>query len=67
MPEIKFVERNQEGVLVQNLGEWDNFKISFFSKVKSIRELEFIGQLVEDLQYEYEERWNELYEESNSQ
>jgi hypothetical protein len=62
MSEIKFVKRNEEGVLLRDLGEWRNFTNALFSKAKSIRELEFIGQLVEDLQNEYEERWVELFE-----
>ncbi|MBN6890104.1 hypothetical protein ACUXCC_005637 [Cytobacillus horneckiae] len=60
MSEIKFIER-KDGILFQNLGEWDNFKESLFSMAKSARQLEFIGQLVEDLQCEYEERYEELY------
>lgn len=62
MSETNFIFRNEKGTLCQNLNEWRNFKLSLFSKAKSVQELEFIGQLVEDLQYEYEERLEELEE-----
>lgn len=59
MNEIKFIEM-KNGTLIQNLGEWDNFKNKLFSMAKTPRQLEFIGQLVEDLQCEYDERYEEL-------
>ncbi|WP_107950926.1 hypothetical protein [Lysinibacillus parviboronicapiens] len=57
---IKFITRNEKGVLQQNLAYWDMFKEELFSLAKNENELEFIGQLVEDLQHEYEEKLEEM-------
>lgn len=57
---IKFITRNENGKLQQNLAYWDMFKDELFGLAKDERELEFIGQLVEDLQYVYEERLQEM-------
>ncbi len=58
--EIKFITRNENGVLQQNLAEWDEFKEKLFSLAKNASEMEFLGQLVEDLQFEYDEKMDEL-------
>lgn len=60
---IKFITRNEKGVLQQNLAYWDMFKDELLSKANNLRELEFIGQLIEDLQYEYEDKMAEMEEE----
>lgn len=55
-----FITRNENGVLQQNLAEWDEFKERLFSLAKNASEMEFLGQLVEDLQFEYDEKMDEL-------
>lgn len=59
----RFITRNKEGVLVQNSLEWDIFVDNLLSMAKNERELNFIGQLVEDLQYKYDEKQMEIEDE----
>lgn len=60
---IKFITRNDNGVLQQNLAYWDMFKDELFSLAENESELEFIGQLIDDLQYSYEDKLEEFEEE----
>lgn len=60
---IKFITRNDNGVLQQNLAYWDVFKDELFSLAENESELEFIGQLIDDLQYSYEDKLEEFEEE----
>lgn len=56
----KFISRDREGRLqIHNLA-WESFKDGLLNEAKNIDELEFIGQLVEDLQHQYDERMDEL-------
>lgn len=65
MPEFKFLSRDENGRLQINNIEWSIFRDIFLQGAKNQRELEFIGQLVEDLQYQYEERLEEFEEEES--
>ena len=58
----QFITRNADGKLQQNLGEWDAFKEQLLGLAKNANELEFIGQLVEDLQFAYDEKMEQLEE-----
>jgi len=62
MSEINFIKRNENGKLEVNRNEWSMFRNGLLSMASNERELEFIGQLVEDLQMEYEERLEEFEE-----
>ena len=59
---IKFITRNENGVLQQNLAYWEMFKDELFALANDVQELDFIGQLVEDLQQEYEDKLEEMEE-----
>lgn len=58
-----FIGRDKDGRLEIRKNEWIIFRNSMLMLAKNKRELEFIGQLVEDLQAEYEEKLEE-YEEN---
>ncbi|MGD6876934.1 hypothetical protein [Bacillus infantis] len=62
MNELTFIRRTENGKLEIKNVEWSMFRNRFLSMAKNQRELEFIGQLVEDLQMEYEERLDEFEE-----
>lgn len=63
MSKFKFITRNEQGVLQQNLAYWDEFKDDLFSMAEDESELHFIGQLVEDLQHAYDEILEEMEDE----
>ena len=60
--EFNFIKRNENGKLEVKRSEWLLFRDSLLSMAKSQRELEFIGQLIEDLEAEYEEKIEEFEE-----
>jgi hypothetical protein len=62
MDEFSFIKRNENGKLEVKRNEWSMFRNGLLSMARNSRELEFIGQLVEDLQAEYEERLEEFEE-----
>lgn len=62
MSELNFIKRNEIGKLEVKRNEWAMFRNGLLSMATNGRELEFIGQLVEDLQMEYEERLEEFEE-----
>jgi hypothetical protein len=64
--EFNFIRRNENGKLEVKRQEWEMFRNGLISIARNTRELEFIGQLVEDLQNEYEERL-EKFEELESE
>jgi hypothetical protein len=62
--EFNFIKRNENGNLEVKRSEWLFFRDSLLSMAKNQRELEFIGQLIEDLGAEYEEKIEEFEEEN---
>lgn len=62
MSGLSFIKRNDNGNLEVNRNEWSLFRNGLLSMARNERELEFIGQLIEDLQMEYEERLEEFEE-----
>ena len=59
---IQFITRNTDGKLQQNLGEWDAFKEQLLNLPNTTQELQFLGQLIEDLLFTYEDKMEELRE-----
>ena len=62
MNEFNFIKRNETGKLEVNRNQWSMFRNGLLSMARNSSEMEFIGQLVEDLQSEYDERLEELEE-----
>lgn len=62
MNEFNFIKRNRTGQLEVNRNEWSMFRNGLLSMARNEKEMSFIGQLVEDLQTEYEERLEEFQE-----
>lgn len=62
MSEFSFISRNENDKLELKRYEWATFRNGLLSMARDSRELEFIGQLIDDLQNEYEERLEEFEE-----
>jgi hypothetical protein len=60
MDGLDFIERSRDGYLVVSRPKWSSFRDELLSIAKTKGELEFVGQLIDDLLMEYEERLEEF-------